>query len=108
MKYVVTSRELKWQGKLLRRGEGFEALTDRDIKHAGTLKLIGRAADAAPEPARHAATVKALEPAEVVAEVAAEPEPAPEVAEPETTPEAPEPEPAHTPTYKTRRLKARD
>jgi hypothetical protein len=41
MKLIVTSADLKWQGKRLKRGERFEAATDRDQKLAELLKKLG-------------------------------------------------------------------
>jgi hypothetical protein len=92
MKLIVTSADLKWQGKRLKRGERFEAATDRDQKLAELLKKLGKASDApAGRPVREVASVKP----------APAPEPEPEAPMRDTVIDWPAPRP-----YRTRRLKA--
>lgn len=82
MKYVVKTRELKWAGKTLLRGEPIDPKSDRDHKHIELLVKIGKAEKApARQPVREVVSTRALKAEEPVAATAP--------VEPMTTEDAP-------------------
>jgi hypothetical protein len=105
MKYVVKSRELKWQGKNLVTGNPVEAMSERDHKHIELLRKIGKVEEAPdPKPVRKVVSTRAAEPvAEPVEAPTPEPE-APVVVEPLTTDDLP----SDGLRYRNRRLKSED